>query len=99
MVHRVALRRDTTFEDIAPDDPCLTDGWWAAEHDATAAWRWTDGDAALPRTDDFTIVEVLIGATPAYPLDTPARAEPLPDGCPTSPLAVDVTAGHTKSAA
>jgi hypothetical protein len=71
MVRHIALRRGTDVVDVAPDDPCLADGWWAAECDDAAPWRWTNGDAALPPTDDFTILEVLIGETPPYPLIEP----------------------------
>ena len=77
MVRRIALRRGTDVVEVAPDDPRLADGWWAAERDADAPWRWTDGDAELPPIDEFSSLEVLIGETPAYPL-----AE-LADGCRT----------------
>jgi hypothetical protein len=72
MVRRLAVHYGPDVVDVAPDDPRLADGWWAAERDETAPWRWTDGDAALPPTDDFAILELLIGETPPYPLAEPA---------------------------
>jgi hypothetical protein len=75
MVRGIVLRCRTRVIEIAPDDPCLADGWWAAERDASAPWRWTNGDAALPPVDDVETLEVLIGDTPPYPL-----AEPAPTG-------------------
>jgi hypothetical protein len=74
MVHRIALRCGSRLMEVALDDPTLVDGWWAAERDGTVIWRWTNGDAALPPTDDFTIVELSIGQTLPYPLAGPAEA-------------------------
>ena len=96
MVRRIALRRGTELVEVAPDDPRLTDGWWAAERDAAAPWRWTDGDAALPPTDDVAIVEVLVGETPPYPLAAPASAGQTAGG---QPAADAPHAARTRSAA
>ena len=74
MVRHITLRCGTDVVDVAPDDPRLGEGWWAAEHDDATCWRWTDGDAALPPTDDFVILEVVIGETPPYPLAEPVYA-------------------------
>jgi hypothetical protein len=78
------------------DDPRLTDGWWAAECDDGVLWRWTDGDAALPPTDDFAIVEVSIGGTLPYPLAEPACAGQMAGGHPAAGAA---NAARTRSAA
>jgi hypothetical protein len=80
MVRGIVLRCGTRVIEVAPDDPCLADGWWAAERDAAAPWRWTNGDAALPPVDDVAILEVLIGDTPPYPLAEPACARQVADG-------------------
>jgi hypothetical protein len=74
MVRGIVLRCRTGVVEVAPDDPCLADGWWAAERDASAPWRWTNGDAALPPINDVATLEVLIGGTPPYPLAEPACA-------------------------
>lgn len=74
MVRGIVLRCRTGVVEVAPDDPCLADGWWAAERDASAPWRWTNGDAALPPINDVATLEVLIGDTPPYPLAEPACA-------------------------
>jgi hypothetical protein len=99
MVRRIVLRRGTDVVIVAPDDPRLGDGWWAAERDEAAPWRWTDGDAALPPTDDFAIVEVLIGETPPYPLAEPACAEPMAGVHPAAQAADAANAASTRSAA
>ena len=55
---------------IAPDDPALTDGWYAVERDAASLWRWSDGDAtiALPFSVRASVLEVEIGISLAYPV-------------------------------
>jgi hypothetical protein len=99
MVRHMTLRYGTDVVDFAPDDPRLIDGWWAAERDDAATWRWTDGDAALPPTDGFAILEVLIGETPPYPLAEPACAGPMAGGCPAAQAAGATSAASTRSAA
>ena len=74
MVRGIVLRSGGEVIEVAPDGPCLADGWWAAERDASAPWRWTNGDAALPPVNDVATLEVLIGDTPPYPLAVPACA-------------------------
>ncbi|HEY1931520.1 MAG TPA: NF038122 family metalloprotease [Acetobacteraceae bacterium] len=69
MVRRIVMHGSSGTSDIALDDPRLTDGWWAVEREGAAMWRWTNGDALLPRVDGPTIVELLIGDTLAYPID------------------------------
>jgi len=99
MVHRILLRRGTELVDVALDDPSLTDGWWAAERDAAVLWRWTDGDAALPPTDDVAVVDVLIGETLPYPITEPACAGPMAGGHLAAPAADAGNLGSTTSAA
>jgi hypothetical protein len=94
MVRHIALHCGTNVVDVAPDDPRLCDGWWAAEGDEATRWRWTDGDAALPPTDDFAILEVLIGETPPYPLVEPACAGELAG---LHPAALEVVAANAAS--
>jgi len=99
MVRRVALCRGSEVVEIAPDDPRLADGWWAAEHDAAAPWRWTDGDAALPPINDFTLLEVLIGETPPYLLAAPTCVGPTPGARPAVQANRVMGAARIRSAA
>ena len=73
MVRRITLRRETSYADVALDDPRLTRGWWAVERDGTAMGRWTDGDADLAIIDEPAIVEVVLGGTQPYPLTMSTR--------------------------
>jgi hypothetical protein len=47
-VSEIAIRSNAGEVVIAADDPSLTMGWYDAERDGTALWRWTDGSAELP---------------------------------------------------
>ena len=87
MVRRIVLRGGKGLIEVAPDDPSLADGWWAAERDDAAVWRWTDGDAALPPIDDLAIVEVSVGGTLAYPL-----SQPMPGSGTASPVIIPLAA-------
>lgn len=69
MVHRLVFRRGGAAVEMPLDDAGLADGWWALERDTATAWRWTDGDAALPPMSDPAIVEVVIGNTLRYPVE------------------------------
>ena len=51
---------------IAPDDPCLADGWWRAEGDHHRLWRWTAGDAAITLPDGASTLEVRVVGTMEY---------------------------------
>ena len=99
MVRHIALHCGTDVVDVAPDDPRLGDGWWAAERDEATSWRWTDGDAALPPTDDFAILEVVIGETPPYPLAEPACAGPMAGVHPAAQAAGVANTASRRSAA
>jgi antigen 43 len=71
MVSRLTLRCGDVVEPIPLDHPMLVDGWWAVEGAARRLWRWTNGDAALPLAyDDDAILEVELGGTMAYPLQS-----------------------------
>jgi len=72
-VDRLTLRQGAAETDIALDDPRLGAGWWAPERDSAALWRWTDGAAALPFPCAGAVLEVRIGATPAYPRAAAAK--------------------------
>ena len=99
MVRHLVLRCGTDVVDVTPDDSRLGDGWWAAERDEATSWRWTDGDAALPPTDDFAILEVLIGETPPYPLAEPAGAGPMAGVHPAAQADGAASSASTRSAA
>ena len=69
MVRRVTLRGPGQVLDVPLDHPALRDGWWALERDAGSAWRWTDGNAALPLCGGGAgVLEVRIGPPLAYPV-------------------------------
>ena len=74
MVRAITLHAGAEWRDIAMDDPMLADGWWDAERNGIALWRWTDGDAKLPGISGPAILEVEVGATMAYPILDPAKA-------------------------
>jgi hypothetical protein len=59
-VSRIILASATERIVLPADHPGLADGWWAAEGDGTALWRWTAGDAGipLPLGVAWTMVEV-----------------------------------------
>ena len=72
LVSRLVLRVGDSVEPIPLDHPALHDGWCDVEwHNTTALRRWTTGDAKLPiPTSRPAILEVEIGATLAYPIET-----------------------------
>jgi hypothetical protein len=47
-VRRITVRDGASCLEMPADHPLLARGWYAAERNGTAMWRWTDGDAALP---------------------------------------------------
>jgi hypothetical protein len=55
----------------------LSEGWFAVEGDGGTTWRWTNGNASLPITNnkDPLIVEVQVAMRHSYALEpvTPAR--------------------------
>ena len=68
-VGAITLRTASGSQDIAPDHPGLAQGWHAAERQGALAWRWTDGDAALPLTcAEGGVLELRVHATGAYEL-------------------------------
>ena len=73
-VRRLSYRHGAERIDLAADDPRLTEGWWAPEHEPGAIWRWTNGAARLPPARGGAILDVWAEAAPAYPLDGPAAA-------------------------
>lgn len=69
MVRRMSLRGSGQALDVPLDHPALRDGWWSLERDAESAWRWTDGNAALPLCGGGAgVLEVRIGPPLAYPV-------------------------------
>lgn len=47
-VQRIVLRSADEYEEISVDSPHLSGGWWGAESEGRALWRWTSGEAVLP---------------------------------------------------
>ncbi|WP_428532139.1 Hint domain-containing protein [Rhodopila sp.] len=74
MVRQVLVKTGQDHETIAMDDPRLTDGWWAAEGDSVAIWRWTAGDAALPIKHGPAVIEVMVGDVQSYPIESADHA-------------------------
>jgi hypothetical protein len=66
-VSRIMLCSATERIVLPPDHPGLADGWWDAEGDGTALWRWTAGDACIPLPPGtaVTMLEVQIHAMAA----------------------------------
>ena len=48
IVQRLTLRYGNYEAPVPLDHPALTEGWWSAERNGAALWRWTNGDALLP---------------------------------------------------
>jgi hypothetical protein len=76
MVSRLTLRYGSWIEPIPLDHPDLADGWWDIEHDRTALWRWTKGDAvikvrrALQTSNEGPVVlDVVVAGSLDYPID------------------------------
>jgi hypothetical protein len=65
-VRRLTLRRGSDEIPVPLDHPVLTAGWWGAERDGAALWRWTDGDARLPVEGPATLLVVELGGMMTY---------------------------------
>jgi hypothetical protein len=76
-VRCLTLRRDGDVTTIPLDHPDIRKGWWAAEHEACAQWRWTDGVGELMlEPGGPALLEVDIGAMSAYRVPESAAASP-----------------------
>jgi hypothetical protein len=75
-VGALLVHQGTEVAPIAPDDPPLSTGWWAAERDAREVWRWTSGDARIALPEGATMLEVRLVATARYRVDDSAAAQP-----------------------
>ena len=74
----ITLRTASGSHDIALDHPDLAQGWHAAERQGALAWRWTDGDAALPLAcPDGGVLELRVHATGAYDVGSTTAEERL----------------------
>jgi hypothetical protein len=72
-VSRVTWQADAERDDLALDDPRLSDGWWSMEHEGPAQWRWTDGSACLKLPPGCFMLEVHTRGGMLYPTDGEAR--------------------------
>jgi hypothetical protein len=81
MVQQVVVKSDQDHEVIAMDDPRLAKGWWAAEGDSATIWRWTGGEATLPVKAGPAVVEILVGETQSYPVETAGQDQPALQQC------------------
>jgi hypothetical protein len=57
------------MEELAANDPSLTDGWWAPETDGLNIWRWTSGEAHLPAISSVASVEMRLAGETSYLTD------------------------------
>ena len=69
-VSEIHIRSDAGEMVLAADDPRLTTGWYDAESQDGATWRWTDGAAYLPMAgvSGAAVVTIRCKAADAYPL-------------------------------
>jgi hypothetical protein len=67
-VSRVVVRGQTDRAEFSADHPALAQGWYAAESNDRALWRWTNGQGNLPAgtVAGPVIVEVTVFATSTY---------------------------------
>jgi hypothetical protein len=76
-VRRISVRGPEGVTDYPADHPVLSEGWFGVEGDAGTTWRWTNGNASLPITNnkDPLIIEVQVAMRHAYALEpvSPAR--------------------------
>ena len=84
-VSALTIRNGGRTRAVAIDDPALSDGWFAVEHNGTGPSRWTCGDAVLPvEAGQAVVVEIFCRPLPGYRLApeqiAPGRAEILASG-------------------
>jgi hypothetical protein len=70
-VKRIVLRGANETREVPMDQPDLTRGWWAVEHDGPIMSRWTDGEAVLPLPvmDGTAILEIHLAGAMTYAVD------------------------------
>ena len=73
-VSRVVMRGQADRAEFSADHPALAQGWYAAESNDRALWRWTNGQGSLPigTVAGPVIVEVTVFATSTYIIDETA---------------------------
>jgi hypothetical protein len=74
MLRRITLHCGDSRQDIAPDHPILSAGWWPVEGGCGEIWRWSDGNAALMLPADTTLLEIYIGRGRMYRAESVLRA-------------------------
>jgi hypothetical protein len=57
------------YQALSADNPGMRHGWWPAEHDGGACWRWTNGAGVIPLPFPTRVVEVGVAITTRYPID------------------------------
>jgi hypothetical protein len=72
-ISRVTCQTDARRDELALDDPALSDGWWSVERDGPVQWRWTDGSASLELPPGCFMLEVHTRGRMLYPADGEAR--------------------------
>jgi hypothetical protein len=75
-VERIVLRDANDMQEIAIDDPALSEGWWAVEKEGIAHRRWTNGNAVLPlhRMPGAAMLEIRVGGSRQYLVKAKDRA-------------------------
>jgi hypothetical protein len=75
-VRHISVQGPEGVTDYPADHPVLSKGWFGVEGDGGTTWRWTNGNASLPITNnkDPLIVEVQVAMRHAYALEPVSHA-------------------------
>ena len=75
-VRHISVQGPEGVTDYPADHPVLSKGWFEVEGDGGTTWRWTNGNASLPITNnkDPLIVEVQVAMRHAYALEPVSHA-------------------------
>jgi len=70
-VSRLVLHAGEAIQEMAPDHPAFTSGWWAPEGVGAEFCRWTDGEAAIhvPPMEGPVVMEVHLRHRTIYQRD------------------------------
>ncbi len=74
-VREICYRSADSTDMFAADNPVLNEGWQDVESDSSGAWRWTNGNARLPRPNGSVTVTVRFFAQPAYLTNEPVTTK------------------------
>jgi hypothetical protein len=60
MVTEITWRLGPVVHVLAMDDPAFGNGWWSAERNDRAIWRWTDGEALLAGVPGQAVLQITL---------------------------------------